>query len=101
MNNTNSLISPESNNVLSFSSLSLRNELLTNLVSLDFNEMTPIQAQSLPLMLNASDVIAQAKTGSGKTATFALTLLNKLTTDKHAIQALVLCPTRELSEQIT
>ena len=62
--------------------------------------MTPIQAQSLPLMLKGLDVIAQAKTGSGKTAAFGLTLLNRLHTDQYTTQALVLCPTRELAEQV-
>jgi ATP-dependent RNA helicase DbpA len=97
----NTLIDATCEHVHSFSSLSLRNELLTNLVSLEFNSMTPIQAQSLPLMLKGSDVIAQAKTGSGKTAAFGLTLLNALNVDSYAAQALVLCPTRELAEQVT
>lgn len=101
VDNSDSINSPETTNVLSFSSLSLRNELLTNLTSLDFNDMTPIQAKSLPLMLNGADIIAQAKTGSGKTATFSLTILNSLNPDLYAIQALVLCPTRELAEQVS
>ena len=62
--------------------------------------MTPIQAESLPLMLKGLDVIAQAKTGSGKTAAFGLALLNRLNTERYATQALVLCPTRELAEQV-
>jgi len=62
--------------------------------------MTPIQAQSLPLMLKGLDVIAQAKTGSGKTAAFGLALLNSLKIERYATQALVLCPTRELAEQV-
>ncbi|MDX2346392.1 MAG: ATP-dependent RNA helicase DbpA [Legionella sp.] len=84
-----------------FSALSLRNELLTNLLSLNFNQMTPIQAQSLPLMLKGLDVIAQAKTGSGKTAAFGLIALNNLNLARHSVQALILCPTRELAEQVT
>ncbi|MCH9689919.1 MAG: ATP-dependent RNA helicase DbpA [Gammaproteobacteria bacterium] len=94
MNNTDALL---------FSSLSsvLRDELLTNLVSLNFNQMTPIQAKALPLMLGHSDVIAQAETGSGKTAAFGLTVLNSLNTAQHAVQALILCPTRELAEQVS
>jgi ATP-dependent RNA helicase DbpA len=91
----------ENTSTLSFSSLSLRPELLDNLASLDYNSMTPIQAKSLPSMLNGSDIIAQAKTGSGKTATFGLTLLNSLNTSKFTVQALVLCPTRELAEQVS
>lgn len=86
---------------LSFSSMPLRKELLNNLCSLNFHEMTPIQAQSLPLSLNNKDVIAQAQTGSGKTVAFGLSLLQHLKLDKSSTQALVLCPTRELAEQVS
>lgn len=84
-----------------FSSLDLREALLNNLVTLGFANMTPIQAQSLPIILEGQDVIAQAKTGSGKTAVFGLALLNRLNVDKYVVQALVLCPTRELAEQVS
>ncbi len=63
--------------------------------------MTPIQAASLPLALAGHDLIAQAKTGSGKTAAFALTLLTRLNPRRFAVQAMVLCPTRELADQVT
>lgn len=86
---------------LSFSSLALRHELQHNLISLDYQQMTPIQAQSLPLMLNQNDVIAQAQTGSGKTVAFGLTLLQNLKLDRMLTQSLVLCPTRELAEQVS
>lgn len=85
----------------SFSSLELRAALVNNLSSLGYQSMTPIQAQSLPLMLKGDDVLAQAKTGSGKTAAFGLALLNSLQVDVYAVQALVLCPTRELAEQVS
>ena len=62
--------------------------------------MTPIQQQSLPLILQGDDVIGQAKTGSGKTAAFGLGLLNKLDVKRFRIQSLVLCPTRELADQV-
>ena len=62
--------------------------------------MTPVQAQALPHLLNGKDLIAQAKTGSGKTAAFAIGLLNKLDAQSYSTQALVLCPTRELAEQV-
>src|SRR5690606_13788582 len=62
--------------------------------------MTPIQAQSLPCVLAGHDLIAQAKTGSGKTAAFGLGIVHKLDAAAYHIQALVLCPTRELSEQV-
>lgn len=85
----------------SFSTLGLRDPLFTNLASLGYETMTPIQVQSLPMLLKKSDVIAQAKTGSGKTAAFALALLNDLNTRLFAVQALVLCPTRELAQQVS
>lgn len=74
--------------------------MLANLESLGYSEMTPIQAQSLPLVLQGRDVIAQAKTGSGKTAAFAIPLLEKLNVRFFGVQALVLCPTRELADQV-
>ena len=84
-----------------FSSLGLREALSNNIASLEYDEMTPIQAKSLPLMLAGQDVVAQAKTGSGKTAAFGLALLHHLKMDVFSVQALVLCPTRELAEQVT
>src|SRR5690625_4597033 len=62
--------------------------------------MTPIQAQSLPEIVAGRDVLAQAKTGSGKTAAFALGVLHKLDVSAFRVQALVLCPTRELADQV-
>src|SRR5512140_1228760 len=79
----------------SFSSLPLPPATLENLARLGYAGMTPIQAASLPLALAGHDLIAQAKTGSGKTAAFALVLLANLNPRRFAVQALVLCPTRE------
>ena len=62
--------------------------------------MTPIQAESLPLIVEGKDVMAQAKTGSGKTAAFSLGLLQALDVKRFRIQAMVLCPTRELADQV-
>ena len=62
--------------------------------------MTPIQAASLPLMLKGRDLIAQAKTGSGKTAAFGIGLLHPLNPRYFGCQAMVLCPTRELADQV-
>src|SRR3990167_11315232 len=84
----------------SFSALPLREALLNNLPFLGYSNMTPIQAQSLPDMLQGCDVIARAKTGSGKTAAFGLSILNSLNIENYNVQALVLCPTRELAEQV-
>ena len=83
-----------------FASLNLHPALATNLESLGYTEMTPIQAASLPLALQGKDLIAQAQTGSGKTAAFGLALLAKLNPRWFAAQALVLCPTRELADQV-
>ncbi len=84
-----------------FSSLSLSPSVLANLQQLGYESMTPIQAASLPVALAGKDLIAQAKTGSGKTAAFALALLSKLNPRWFAVQSLVLCPTRELADQVT
>ena len=85
---------------LLFSSLPLSPAQLSNLESLDYREMTAIQAEALPLALAGHDLIAQAKTGSGKTAAFGLPLLSKLNPRDFGTQALVLCPTRELASQV-
>jgi ATP-independent RNA helicase DbpA len=74
---------------------------LANLEQLGYLEMTPIQAASLPVALAGTDLIAQAKTGSGKTAAFALALLAKLNPRWFSVQAMVMCPTRELADQVT
>ncbi len=84
-----------------FSSLPLMPEMLANIQSLDYLSMTPIQAQSLPVILAGKDLLAQAKTGSGKTAAFAIGLLQQLKAKTYQTQALVLCPTRELAEQVS
>jgi ATP-dependent RNA helicase DbpA len=84
----------------SFSNLPLAPALLSNLDSLGYHDMTTIQAQSLPVILERRDLIAQAKTGSGKTAAFGIGILHKLNPSYFAIQALVLCPTRELADQV-
>jgi ATP-independent RNA helicase DbpA len=85
----------------SFASLALNPATLANLQQLGYLAMTPIQAASLPSALAGKDLIAQAKTGSGKTAAFALALLAQLNPRRFAVQALVLCPTRELADQVT
>ncbi|SAK43415.1 ATP-dependent RNA helicase DbpA [Caballeronia arationis] len=85
----------------SFTSLPLSPAMQTNLQQLGYLTMTPIQAASLPVALDGHDLIAQAKTGSGKTAAFALPLLVKLDPRDFRLQALVLCPTRELADQVT
>jgi ATP-independent RNA helicase DbpA len=85
----------------SFAQLPLSAAMQANLAQLGYTQMTPIQAASLPLALAGADLIAQAQTGSGKTAAFALALLHRLDAARLQVQALVLCPTRELAEQVT
>lgn len=85
---------------LSFSTLNLHPDLLSNLDTLGYTQLTEIQAQSLPPILAGKDVIAQGKTGSGKTAAFGLGLLQTLDAKNFQVQALVLCPTRELADQV-
>ena len=84
-----------------FDTLPLPTALLDNLRQLEYRTMTPIQAASLPLALAGHDLIAQAKTGSGKTAAFALPMLCRLDPRRFAVQAMVLCPTRELADQVS
>ena len=86
---------------VSFETLALEPATRENLRSLGYLEMTPIQAASLPPALLGKDLIAQAQTGSGKTAAFALALLANLNPRRFAVQAMVLCPTRELADQVT
>ncbi|UQB41841.1 ATP-dependent RNA helicase DbpA [Thiomicrospira microaerophila] len=83
-----------------FSTLDLHPDLLSNLESLGYHQQTEIQAQSLPAILAGRDVIAQGKTGSGKTAAFGLGLLQHIDPKNFQVQALVLCPTRELADQV-
>ncbi len=83
-----------------FSHLDLPLSQLDNLTALGYDTMTPIQEAALPLGLGGKDLIAQAKTGSGKTAAFGIPLLNKLEVKSFVVQGLVICPTRELSNQV-
>lgn len=86
---------------MKFNTLSLSPEILSNLDSLGYISMTPIQEKGLPFILKGKDVIGQAKTGSGKTAAFGLGILSSLDVAQTHVQSLVLCPTRELAEQVT
>jgi ATP-independent RNA helicase DbpA len=87
--------------ISTFDTLPLSAATLSNLTQLGYTAMTPIQAASLPLTLTGRDLLAQASTGSGKTAAFGLPLVEKLDPAQFDAQALVLCPTRELADQVT
>lgn len=84
-----------------FSTLPLSNAMQENLKQLEYINMTPIQEITIGPILEGSDILAQAKTGSGKTAAFGIGLLQNLEVQRFRIQALVLCPTRELAEQVS
>lgn len=83
-----------------FISFNLRPELAQTIVELGYEEPTPIQVEMIPLMMTGVDVIGQAQTGTGKTAAFALPILNNLKTGNKAPNALVMAPTRELALQV-
>jgi len=85
---------------LSFSALSLSPNLLKAVAGLGYEHMTPIQAASIPALLEGRDLIGQSQTGSGKTAAFALPILERVSLKTRSLSALVLCPTRELSAQV-
>ncbi len=85
---------------LKFAELSLSPALLQVVDELGYTELTPIQAQAIPPLLRGKDLVGQSKTGSGKTAAFALPILNALSPSGRRLEALILCPTRELCTQV-
>jgi ATP-dependent RNA helicase DbpA len=85
---------------IEFKSLPISSDLLAILDQQKFHEATQIQAESIPLLLEGRDLIGQSKTGSGKTLAFALPILQKLEIALRTPQALILCPTRELCDQV-
>ncbi len=96
-------MSDESNDQQSgFADLGLRPELLAGLVTLGYEEPTPIQRETIPLMIQGKDLLGQAATGTGKTAAFALPILQRIDKDARPTPiALVLVPTRELAVQVS
>src|SRR5690606_16224672 len=87
--------------VESFQELGISEEILKALTSMGFEKPSPIQAQGIPPVLEGRDVIGQAQTGTGKTAAFGIPVLERIDTSLNAIQALILCPTRELAVQVS
>lgn len=85
---------------LKFSELNLSNEILKAVENMGFEETTPIQSQAIPHILEGRDVIGQAQTGTGKTAAFGISILERIKTEDKSIQSLILCPTRELAIQV-
>jgi ATP-dependent RNA helicase DeaD len=93
-------MSLESEMKTGFAQLNLNDQILDALNKIGYDNPTPIQAQTIPHMLEGTDLVGQAQTGTGKTAAFALPLLSKIDVKIKQPQALVLCPTRELAIQV-
>ncbi len=85
---------------MQFSELNCSKEILRAVEDMGFEEATPIQAMAIPVALSGRDLVGQAQTGTGKTAAFGIPMLEKINTKNRNVQALVLCPTRELAVQI-
>lgn len=83
-----------------FDEMELQAPILRAVEEMGFEEMTPIQAGAIPIVMEGRDIIGQAQTGTGKTAAFGIPLLQLIDPKDHALQALVLCPTRELAIQV-
>ena len=83
-----------------FASLGLSPEILKAVDKLGFEEASPIQAAAIPVLMAGQDVVGQSQTGSGKTAAFAIPAIEKTDPALHAVQVLVLCPTREFATQV-
>ncbi|MCC6137333.1 MAG: ATP-dependent RNA helicase DbpA [Bdellovibrionaceae bacterium] len=83
-----------------FSSLSISPQLLRLIHEMGFTNMTPIQAASIPILMAGKDLVGQSQTGSGKTAAFIIPILEKIDVTSRYPQALILCPTRELCDQV-
>ena len=83
-----------------FDELQLDERILRAVTDMGFEEMSPIQAQAIPVQMEGRDVIGQAQTGTGKTAAFGIPLLQKIDRDSKKLQAIALCPTRELAIQV-
>jgi len=86
---------------MNFKSLSIKPEMVQALSKMGIHSPTPIQAQSIPLILEGKDLIGQAQTGTGKTLAFLLPIFEKINAKAPYVQALILSPTRELALQIT
>lgn len=86
---------------LRFEELGLSKKLLDAVKDMSFEEASPIQSETIPVLLSGKDLIGQAQTGTGKTAAFAIPVIEKLDPESKEVQALILCPTRELVIQVS
>lgn len=87
--------------MINYNDLPISAEIRKAVEKMGFSEMTEIQQKAIPVMLEGREVIAKAPTGTGKTCAFGIPLIEKIDMSQHCLQALVLCPTRELCTQIT
>lgn len=86
---------------LRFEDMNISNEICRAVLDMGFEEATPIQSQAIPVILEGKDIIAQSQTGTGKTAAFGIPLLERINPEDRRLQALILCPTRELAIQVS
>ena len=84
-----------------FEDLDINQNIKKAIAEMGFEEPSPIQAKSIPVILEGKDVIGQAQTGTGKTAAFSIPILEKIDPNDRSLQAIVLCPTRELAIQVS
>ena len=85
---------------LNFDQLSLSPEMMRAIADMGFSTASPIQAEAIPVLLEGSDLVGQAQTGTGKTAAFSIPLIERIDTSRGPAQALIMCPTRELAVQV-
>ena len=85
---------------IKFEQLAIQPEILRAITDMGFEEATPIQAKSIPVILEGKDIVGQAQTGTGKTASFGIPILQNIDPHNKALQAIILCPTRELAIQV-
>ncbi len=88
-------------NTIKFEDLPISNDIKRAIIEMGFEEPSPIQAQSIPVIISGKDVIGQAQTGTGKTAAFSIPVLEMVDPGDKSLQAVVLCPTRELAIQVS
>ena len=88
-------------NIIKFEDLPISDDIKRAVIEMGFEEPSPIQSQSIPVILSGKDVIGQAQTGTGKTAAFSIPLLEMINPEEKNVQAVVLCPTRELAIQVS
>ena len=85
---------------MKFEELQIDDRILRAVEDMGFEEASPIQAKAIPVVLEGKDIVGQAQTGTGKTAAYSIPMLQKIDPSVKKVQAIVLCPTRELAVQV-